>query len=145
MRSLVRLGVLGLGLGLGTGAAMAQDGPDCDDPQTQLDMTICSAEAAGRLDERLNTLWDEASRIARERQGELRADAYNPLSEDDDGPWDALLKAQRGWIAYKDNHCALTGLQFYGGSMRPQVENDCLAGLTAARIAELEAFINPEP
>jgi uncharacterized protein YecT (DUF1311 family) len=54
------------------------------------------------------------------------------------GAEDALVKAQRAWVAYRDAQCASYGYQARGGSMEPQLIYGCQADLTRKRTAELK-------
>ena len=49
----------------------------------------------------------------------------------------SLLKAQRGWIDYRDGHCEAEGAQYTGGSIQPLIINTCKASLTRKRTEEL--------
>ena len=51
---------------------------------------------------------------------------------------DALVEAQRRWIAFRDAECALTGYEWYGGSGRAGVETTCLTEMTKSRIEALQ-------
>lgn len=51
---------------------------------------------------------------------------------------DALLAAQRAWIAYRDAECALRYTQWGSGSLRVIVAGNCLMEETAERAVELK-------
>lgn len=53
-----------------------------------------------------------------------------------DGSWDALLAAQRAWLAFRDAECAHAYAQYGGGSMRTIAAANCRMTLTAARAIE---------
>lgn len=50
---------------------------------------------------------------------------------------DALRKAQRAWIAYRDAECELTYLRWQGGSIRSIAAANCGLIMTARRAFEL--------
>ena len=54
-----------------------------------------------------------------------------------DGEAAHLLAAQRGWLAYRDGHCAVRTYAERGGSIQPMLEYGCLTGMTEARTGEL--------
>ena len=135
VRVLPALSVLALLAGLPASAA-AQDEPDvnCSDPSTQMAFNICAGEAYAAADERLNEVWRAAYAKAKE------LDEYN--ADDDATAASTLLGAQRAWLTYRDNQCESEGEWYRGGSIVPQIEADCLARMTEARTAELQAFID---
>ena len=50
---------------------------------------------------------------------------------------DALVTAQRAWVAFRDANCALSGFQARGGSMEPMLISSCLAEMSGKRAEEL--------
>ena len=115
--------------------AFAQEEPDCADPQTQSDMTICAGIDYTKADATLNEVWDEALFIAKEEDMLGDADDGRPSNEE------ALRKAQRAWIAYRDANCAYEGYAARGGSMEPMLVNLCLARLTKERTVLLRRLV----
>jgi uncharacterized protein YecT (DUF1311 family) len=53
----------------------------------------------------------------------------------------ALVAAQRGWIADRDGLCDLAGLEARGGSVEPMLVSACLADLMRKRTKRAEGFI----
>lgn len=53
-----------------------------------------------------------------------------------------LGKAQTAWLKRRDAICRREGKEYEGGSMQPQIENECLLARTLKRIEEL-ARISP--
>jgi uncharacterized protein YecT (DUF1311 family) len=53
----------------------------------------------------------------------------------------ALVAAQRGWIAYRDGLWDLAGLEARGGSVEPMLVSACLADLMRKRAKRAEGFI----
>ena len=56
------------------------------------------------------------------------------------GYQDALLAAQRAWLAFRDAECVAEGYQFRGGSAQGMAVAGCKATLTRARTAQLKAL-----
>lgn len=110
-----------MSLFLSAALAMMQVGP-CAEAETQLEMNRCAAADYRAADERLNAAWDELPEEARAR----------------------LRPAQRAWTAYRDAECDARGEAYVGGSIRPLVEANCLAELTAARTEDLRAAASPD-
>lgn len=108
--------------------------PNCKDPQTQADMTICAGRDLADADKALNAQYQVTRKALKERD----ADASVELK----GGEDALLKAQRAWLAYRDAQCASVGFQARGGSMEPMLVSSCEADLTRNRTAELKALVD---
>lgn len=66
---------------------------------------------------------------------------YAGLDSDDDGQRvEALLKAQRAWIAFRDAECAMEYAAWGKGSIRSIAGADCLMSLTAERTVRLAAL-----
>ncbi len=109
--------------------------PNCKEPQTQADMTICAGRDLADADKQLNAQYQVTRKALKERD----AGASTP---DLKGGEEALLKAQRAWIAYRDAQCASVGFQARGGSMEPMLVSNCEADLTRKRTAELKALVD---
>lgn len=98
----------------------------CDDPQTQHQMNACAYEEYQTADKQLNTQW----KITHDYMKSLDKD-----HEDDGriGYAEALLKAQKSWIAFRDNHCLSESYRFRGGTAEPLLRYGCLAAETKRR------------
>lgn len=102
---------------------------ECDpSDETQSGMNLCAHAAYRAQDARLN----DAYRRVMQR---LAVDA---------GDRKLLQAAQRAWIAFRDAECAFRTEGYAGGSLRPMLVSQCLADLTAARTAQLEAHLSCE-
>jgi len=111
--------------------ALAQEPkPNCKNPITQMEMTYCEEQELNAADKILNVEYQKA----RKAMKTWDADAEANLK----GAEDALVKAQRAWVAYRDAQCASYGYQARGGSMEPQLIYGCQADLTRKRTAELK-------
>ena len=111
----------------------AQDEIDCENAMAQQDMNACAAKDYEAADAELNAVWKEARGGAKDLDAEF--------SQELKGAEDALVAAQRGWIAYRDGQCDLAGFEARGGSMEPMLVSGCLADLTRKRTKELKEFI----
>jgi uncharacterized protein YecT (DUF1311 family) len=107
--------------------------PNCAEPQTQMDMTICAGEDFIAADEALNSQYQETRK-------QLKARDADAVSEDLKGSEAALLAAQRAWIVYRDTECASRGFQARGGSMEPMLISSCKADLTRKRTEDLKSL-----
>ena len=112
--------------------APAEDEPDvdCKNQKTQMDMTYCAGQDFVAADDELN------AQYKRTRQAMKAWDA--DASPDLGGAEEALVKAQRAWIAYRDAQCAFHGYQAKGGTMEPMIVSGCKAELTLRRTQELK-------
>ena len=116
--------------------AWAQD-IDCDDSaapatQTQMGMNYCSYQDYQKADRALNLIWPQV----KAKMQALDNSTREWMPEQANGE-ENLIKAQRAWIDYRDGHCTAEGAEYAGGSIRPLIENTCLASLTRHRTEEL--------
>ncbi|MDK1388950.1 hypothetical protein ILFOPFJJ_00989 [Ensifer psoraleae] len=121
-------------------SAVAQEQPtvDCQNAVTQTDMNICAGQDYDRADAELNKVYKQAvaaTQAMDKELGEIDA-AYVGANE-------ALKKAQRAWIGYRDGQCELAGFEARGGSMEPMLVSGCLAELTRKRTTELKQLLEP--
>jgi len=93
------------------GATHAED-VDCENAQTQADMTSCAQARYEEADKGLNAQYKKtrAAMVAIDQD----------LDADMKGAEQALLKAQRAWITYRDAQCENYGFQARGGTMEPK-------------------------
>ena len=118
---LYSIAILAIAVSASMAGALAQE-PDCDDPQTQLDMTQCAGRDYEAADKALNTQYD----AVRKRYSH-NEDARTLLRD-----------AQREWIRFRDAQCDLATLAVRGGSIEPMIRAQCLQELTEARTRQLE-------
>lgn len=110
--------------------AFAQENDvNCAEPATQSDMNFCANRAWQMADEDLNLAYGFAQTMMKQ------VDAALP--EDQRGAEQALLEAQRAWLAFRDAGCKAEGYRVAGGSMQPMVVATCLERVTRARTEEL--------
>jgi uncharacterized protein YecT (DUF1311 family) len=128
----LKIGLVGGALMLlAAGAAHAED-VDCDNAQTQSDMTSCAQARYDEADKALNVQYKQTRAAMVAIDGELDGDMK--------GAEQALLKAQRAWIGYRDAQCENYGFQARGGTMEPMLVAGCLADLTDLRTKELKVL-----
>ncbi|OOG67731.1 hypothetical protein BLJAPNOD_01653 [Ensifer sp. M14] len=124
---------------LAASPALAQeDDINCANAMTQADMNICSHRDYEAADTELNTVYKQTVVAMRAKDKEL-----GDISADYVGAEEALKKAQRAWIGYRDGQCELAGFEARGGSMEPMLVSGCLAQLTTTRTEELKALLEP--
>lgn len=116
------------------GPALAQQDPppDCANAMTQADLNQCAYLDFEKADKELNAVYKQAMEAQREMDKE--AAEIGPAYV---GAVNALKKAQRAWIDYRDGHCESVGYEAVGGSMQPMLIDGCKARLTEARTKEL--------
>ena len=113
-------------------AALAEDLPDCIDPQDQYSMTYCAGVDYEAADAELNELWPDMVAAARQNDEYVAEQAKSmgvPTTVE------ALRAAQRAWIAYRDAQCDYEAYEVFGGTAQPMVGSLCLARLTNERVA----------
>ncbi|WP_333900030.1 lysozyme inhibitor LprI family protein [Agrobacterium pusense] len=113
----------------GISMPVAAQEPNCKEPQTQADMTICAGKDYEKADKELNVAYQKLRKLLIERDKAADADGK--------GATDALVTAQRAWVAFRDANCALAGFQARGGSMEPMLISSCLAETSGKRAEEL--------
>ncbi|MCO6409507.1 lysozyme inhibitor LprI family protein [Hoeflea alexandrii] len=134
LKKIVRKG-LGFGLaGLLATSTLADDKPDCIDPQTQMEMTYCASVDYEDADADLNALWPDviaAAKLNDEYVADMARERGVPTTVE------ALRDAQRAWIRFRDAQCEFEAYEVFGGTMQPMVGSLCLARLTRERITLL--------
>lgn len=122
------------------GCVLLQDAPveaqepevDCKKAETQMELTYCAEQDFDAADKVLNTQYQAARKATKRWDADAEADQK--------GADDALVRAQRAWVAYRDAQCESFGYQAHGGSMEPQLIYECQADLTRKRTAELKTL-----
>lgn len=117
-------------LGTVAGPAAAQQ-PNCDNPMSQVEMTYCSGLEFERADRRLNQVYRKVIAEQTRDPGEAPYDARS---------WEeAMRKAQRAWVAFRDADCkGLVARDWTGGTGTSMAVNMCMTALTRRRIETLE-------
>lgn len=114
--------------------AMAQDEPkvDCNNAQTQMEMTYCAHADWEKADAELNATYKDVQKQLKEQDEDLAAGEVKAA--------DRLLDAQRAWITYRTAHCEVDSFSARGGSMQSMLYSGCLAELTRLRTKELKSL-----
>jgi len=116
------------------GPTLADELPDCIDPQSQMEMTYCASVDYEAADADLNALWPSIVAAAKS------SDEY--VAEQVEGTGvpttlEALRGAQRAWIKFRDAQCEYEAYEVFGGTAQSMVGSLCLARLTRERIEVL--------
>lgn len=115
---------LGVGFLLSSGFASASGA--CNNANTQLELTQCTARSYQLADNELN-------------------EAYQALiSQLSQSSRDKLRAAQRAWIVFRDAECAYESSAVEGGSAQPMVRSGCLQVLTEQRTQRLHELASCE-
>ncbi len=100
-------------------ALSASPDVNCDEPQTQLAMNICSGKDYKSADAELNQAYQAL------------------LSQQSEAGKVALEDAEIAWLSFRDRDCAFSKSFYEGGSIAPLIYNDCMEQRTLTRTAEL--------
>jgi uncharacterized protein YecT (DUF1311 family) len=136
-----RLASVGLFLAIAAAPALAQDGEpeiDCENAMAQQEMNYCAGKDFETADAELNAVYKQAIAAMRATDTDMAEIGENYV-----GAVEALKKAQRGWIAYRDGTCDLAGFAMRGGTAEPLLVSGCLAETTRKRTKELQDIIEP--
>ena len=97
----------------------------CPVTQAQLRIDWCfSVDADNLWDDKLNMHYGDLRVVLRQKDATNRREA--------------LLTAQRAWMAFRDAECAQSSLLFEGGTLARVVHVGCVNQMTAERAIELE-------
>ena len=106
-------------LAVSTSAQRPKKPDPCANPQTQIEMTQCAAEAYKAADKVLNQVYQNlVAKLDEEEKAQLK-------------------EAQTAWLKYRDTNCDFVADQYKGGTMRPMIYAGCLADVTKKRTSEL--------
>lgn len=124
--ALISLPILGIvvvpNLASGNSSQVAQR-PNCNNPQTTLEMRMCANESYGKADDKLNQVYQQL-------KPKLPASHQKKL-----------VAAQLAWIQFRDKNCAFEGAFAEGGTLQPVLELNCLADVTEQRVKDLERYL----
>lgn len=97
--------------------------PNCKNPQTTVEMNVCSSQEFQAADSKLNQLYQQLQAKISSRQKQR------------------LTVAQRTWIKFRDENCDYAKGQFEGGSLAASTYGYCRATVTQERIKDLEDYL----
>ena len=103
-------------------AVIAQT-PNCNEPQTTIEMNQCSAQEAGTADQKLNQVYQQLTSKLDVQQQER------------------LVSAQLAWIEFRDKTCEYERGQFEGGTIATSTYYNCIARVTEQRVSDLETYL----
>ena len=92
--------------------------PNCEAPQTQMEINICATIYYQTADKKLNQVYQQLSSQMRSQ----------------------LTDSQLIWIEFRDKNCEFARSLFEGGSIAPTIQNGCLGGMSEHRALELEIY-----
>ena len=109
---------------------------DCDNQRYQVEMNYCAGQDYEVADAELNAQYKQTVVVLKARDKDIdRSYDTQPTH------YEALLAAQRAWLTYRDQQCLGESFAARGGSMAPMLHSGCMARLTKARTAELQALV----
>ena len=108
---------------------------DCSDPGNlpQQGMNYCALKDFEAADRDLNITWKRVYSEIKVRDADL-GEPFRGMPE-------ALLNAQRSWIAFRDGHCETEGFKYRGGSIEPLIYHSCRADMTRQRTKQLNSLL----
>ena len=109
------------------------------DQTTTIAMTTCADADYKAADAEMTVAW--RATLAAMRRQDADPDAAVYRGKGDPTSAQALLDAQRAWLAFRDRQCRSEALAFLGGTMRPAVEASCLGEVTRGRTRQLRAMV----
>jgi len=109
---------------------------DCHKDQYQLALNVCAARAYKRADDEMNRIWPMAIAAAT-KIDQSNKDSTSPRGAPRETAHDALLKAQRAFLIYREESCQVEYLEGFGGSIAPLYYSSCMERITTQRNKEL--------
>lgn len=99
---------------------------NCNNPQTQAEITQCSGLSAQKADKKLNQVYKNLMpKLPKFRQQKL-------------------IAAQQAWIKFRDRSCEFERSGFEGGSIAPSIYAGCVEQATLQRIEQLENYLKKD-
>ncbi len=97
--------------------------PNCKNPQTTLDMNLCSSQEFQAADKKLNQVYQQLQPKINSKQKQR------------------LTVAQRSWLKFRDETCDYEMGQFEGGTLAASTYGYCRARVTKERVKDLERYL----
>jgi uncharacterized protein YecT (DUF1311 family) len=123
--------------------------PNCksvmDDGGPQQEMNFCAGKAWQESDAEMNRAWSRLKGIMRTKDAEGGSPCYpaKPNSAPKClGYEEALIKAQRAWLSFRDAECVIGGYAERGSGMEAMLVSQCREDLTRKRTKELTDTID---
>ena len=113
-------------------------GVNCADPQSNLEMKICTSQSLAKAESELSVAFEQALKGAQSQYDSVRDELG---SERMPNMPEELRKVERSWEIFRDANCGYQTLVYYGGSMAPLAVLGCRLDMTKARIKELKDLV----
>lgn len=104
----------------------AKEKNDCSKATSQTELNICTQQQFTAADEKLNAVYKQV--LAKLSQKSKQA----------------LIKAQREWVQFRDDNALAFAGQYEGGSMQPMVLLDVKTVTTRSRTDELQKLLKDQ-
>jgi uncharacterized protein YecT (DUF1311 family) len=104
-------------------SAVVAQTPNCNEPQTTIEMNQCSAQEADAADQKLNQVYQQLTAKLDPKQRER------------------MVSAQLAWIDFRDKTCEYERGQFEGGTITTSTYYYCIARITEQRVSDLETYL----
>jgi len=125
----LRLLVAGAALALPCYTFAAEKGPNCESPETGVDMVACAGARRAAADTKLNVVYSQLRHSLR-KHGEAALEKN-------------LQIAQRDWLKFQNSHCEFEATyEGAGGSFVSAKWGDCMAETAVARTKYLEELLS---
>ena len=115
------------------GAALA----DCSQANTTIEINDCLGASERRAEVVLTAAYAQAISSARKSDSQLDGTRDQRI-----GYRDALIRAERAWLTYRDAHCVTIAYTMRGGSGERTAAAACRLELTELRIKQLRELGN---
>lgn len=109
---------------------------NCADPGNlpQQGMNYCAGLDFDKADAALNRTWKSVYAKNKELD-DAQIEQWKGWPE-------AVLKAQRAWIDFRDAHCTAEAFKYRGGSIESLIFQTCRTGLTTERTQQLNSLLD---
>ncbi len=118
----------------------ASAAPDCANAMTDADMQACSAADLKQAEAALASQWRKTGDFMKRRDSEWKKGELGKYDQRT-GFYASLLASQRGWIAYRQNFCAVEGYKMRGGTGEQLEYLGCMITMAEARTKELADLV----
>ena len=104
---------------------------ECKQAQiSQIDADMCSSKTSDAANAHMTSVYNQLFAAVGKTEGTARQTR--------------LAAAQAAWRHFRDDECSFVSSAYEGGSVAPEVQNNCEARLTRMRIQRLESYISCE-
>ena len=110
----------------------------CEDAETTYELRICASARVKEAERLLDQQWQATAMRFKDLDAAVAQD-----EKDAPKAFATGLAAQRAWLAYRDAQCRAEYNEYWGGTMAPLAQLNCIDRITRARIAELRQMSEP--